>query len=186
MPEAMTLFMNAHHKHPNILELEPETIRDELGVTSKQVCQILALGNVMKNHSAFEDYHVFQKTVLEINDRTVDFSFHQDLGVPEIEWAVCVMRMIDPVFPFSNEVLSFMAVHLHEEGFTQVPFFLAQQSSISGINVEFFLNQLNHKHDITRETKALQDKLIFEVNNYVQSRYELLNEELLGGHNDKQ
>lgn len=141
--EAYALFIKAHEKYDHLVELEPETISSMMNYSAHDVEKVLACENVFYNFSAFEHYHIFEKTALLLNDRVVDFEHSQELTPCELEWAVGNMRLIDPLHPFSNEVLSYIAVMLHEDGMFIPSPIIAAEKSITGIGVQHFLLELN-------------------------------------------
>jgi hypothetical protein len=177
--EAYALFVKASAKLGDISEYEPETICAALKLNDQDCEKILAAANVFKMHTAFEDYHVFQKTALVFNDITVDFKTQQELHAPEIEWALATMRLLDPVFPFSNEVLSYIAVCLHEEGFLRATPHSNKEKTKDGLTVQYFLDEVNNHDSAHDDTGFIVQETIHKVvEDYYKQRKDKLYEEL--------
>jgi hypothetical protein len=179
--EAYSLYIKTLHTIPDFHELEPEpeTICNIMKVNEEDCSKILACETALVTHHAFEQFHVFQKFCVCINDRKVDFKTHQEVTPSEVEWGVLCLRMIDPVYPFSNEVLGFIAAILYNDGLLSVPEHIARESSVSNLTVQDFLNDVNNGNKVHDHTgERAQSEIKKNISDYVHDRYQKLIQEL--------
>jgi hypothetical protein len=176
--EALTVYSKASKEFKHIQEIEPNILMETLGCGGKDCEKVYACQTVVEQHSPFEQFHVFQNVAIVFNDRAADFLLHQDLSSTEIVWAVYMMRMLDPVFPFRDEVLAYMATILHEDGLVRVPAILAKEKSMDGLNVQYFLNQANRNTTLTADGERVHNQKMRMIDDYVQDRQAKLLEEL--------
>lgn len=172
--EAYALFVKAHDKLGPLAELEPETISQAMKYSDFELEKVLACENVVQNHSPFEQHHVFEKTALLFNDRVVDFVNYQELTPCELEWTFGVFRLLDPIFPFDNEVLCYCAVLLHEDGLLTTPPLMSKEVSVSGQTIQSFLEEINAKPDASLLSANTP------IMNNIKEYYEARMNELLG------
>ena len=178
--EALVLFLEASKKlPPDFIDLEPETICQMMKISRKDCAKIFAIATAIYHHAIFEDYDVFEKAVVTLNDDDADFSIRQEINACEIAWAVKAIRMTDDLYPFSTSILSAIAIYLHEEGFLQVPEVLASEKSNQGFTIQVLLNELNqNKNPLSNEGIKVQKMLQDNVSSYVADRTAKLNSEL--------
>lgn len=141
--EALTLFIKFSAKHPNFINEYYEKIMKEhklsfLDIEKLQVCNLIA-----HSHFPFTDYHVFQKIVKVINHTNANFIVHQEITPPEIEYAMYVIRKIDPHSVFSGEILAYIACIFHDNGILSLSPLIKKEVDNEGIQSQFFLNKLN-------------------------------------------
>lgn len=176
--EALTVFFLAEKKLPNFFELEPITIKENVNLSPIELEMVLCCQNIWHTHSAFEHWHVFEKTVAVLNDRQADFNRTQELSIPEICWAINNMRIIDSQSKFSNEVLAYIACYLHEEGYTSVPEELNEKAS-DGESILHLLLELNAKgYHLSAEAMAIETEKKNIIINYIHNRLLKLSSEL--------
>lgn len=131
-----------HRLGEGLFTFEPEVLKGCIVDHDRQLEQALCVANFVTTDSAYTDSHIFNHTVCVFNDRPADFYHMAEITVSEICWALHQMRSIDPVGLFTNEVLAYIAVILHEEGFVIPPPELQKETSIEGLPFIYFLDQL--------------------------------------------
>lgn len=141
------------------LDFEPETFREDLGVSGRILDKIMA-GIVLKTTSKFwNDIVTFEKVALALNNRSVSFTEYQDLSPAEIAWAVTEAGFITHPEPFGDDVKIYIAKKLHDEGYDLAPFPLGE--------VQEQLNQVNKLSDISGDRETVQRAKHDAVNEYV-------------------
>lgn len=167
--EAFSLFIKAEKAIPNWFELEPETLKEALHVSSLDLEKLFACQTVFHSHSAFTDYNIFDKVCSVFNDEPADFTYIQDHHPPEIVWTVVQMRMIDDVTPFSEEVMAYIAFHLHKDGIIYIPKEIENEKCLSNLlNIEYFLKEYNkNSAPLTKEAVVIQHKMLKKISEYV-------------------
>jgi len=166
--EALTVFFLAQAKFPDFFQYEPETIKSKLNLDLMELEELLCCQNIWHNLTPFEDWHIFEKTVCVLNQRHSNFLITQDINPSEICWAIKSMRRIDDQSLFSDEVLEYISVILHHEGFITAPDILKTEQSYTGLGVDFFLKQLNKHHEY-HDYKS-KNEIFNNINNYVSDR----------------
>lgn len=180
--EAFSLFVKAEKSLPGWYELEPEVLKETLKLDSLEMEKLYACQTVFHSHSAFTDYHIFDKVCSVFNDEPADFKHIQDHHPTEITWAITQMRMIDKYTPFSEEVLAYIAFHLHKDGLMIVPTEIKTEKDISGkLDIEYFLNDFNkNASPLTEEAKKIQVSMLKKITNYINEKKEVVKKELAG------
>lgn len=152
----------------------------EMGFNSHEIDRIMAARLVIHATEPFTEWHVFLAVATALNNLTPDWDEPMDLSVAELAWAADAMRYMDPVTPFSDEVASFVAMALHEEGFvvTPEPLKFAQEclmSRASNEGVALSLRLANHGDDLACR---IQLERLLAVANYVNNNHKKLISEL--------
>ena len=151
------------------LEFEPETFKQDLGISDEVLGKIMA-GIVLKTTSRFwNDIVPFEKIALALNDRSVSFTEYQELSPAEIAWAVTEAGFITQPEPFGDDVKIYIAKILHDEGYDLAPFPLGEtQEQLNSINKtrrEYFQDSsLSDERQLVQRTKH------DSVNDYVMSQ----------------
>lgn len=178
--EAYTILILSQAKLPDFYDYEPEIIIEALNISSVECEALLCAQEVFQNSTAFEEWHVFEKAIVVFNGRPADFMTTQELAVPEIVWGILTMRKIDPVSTFSSEVLGYIAVYLHEEGFVNVPPAIEHEKCDDGLGIQYFLDKLNkNKVLLSDEAKKIHEKKHDLVSEYSKDRQSKLEKELM-------
>lgn len=117
------------------LEFEPETFKQDLGISDEVLGKIMA-GIVLKTTSRFwNDIVPFEKIALALNNRSVSFTEYQELSPAEIAWAVTEAGFITHPEPLDDDVKIYIAKILHDEGYDLAPFPLGEvQEQLNSIN----------------------------------------------------
>jgi len=84
------------------------------------------------------DYRVFEKVCLQLNDRIVDPEEFSPPAVHEICWAIRELGYRKPVFAFSDEVKTYIVEILLENGYFYVP---RELDDLSGLLRETILER---------------------------------------------
>lgn len=153
-------------------EYEPETLAGFF-TNPLELEKVLAITNFIVNDSAHDQWEIFLQTVLVLNDREASFDYIPDVTVAELAWAIYQLRMIDPILHFSTEVLRFISVLLHDEGWLAPPSSMKDLTSTDNIHLSFLLRDLNGAFDYSsvpspEAAQALQIKDAL-VNKYIES-----------------
>lgn len=82
---------------------------------------ILALQVLCKTNFAFEDWHVFEKTVHALNMNHVTFEHVQVAELDEIAYAIVVMNKIRPKATYEDDVLAYIAASANHCGVVYLP-----------------------------------------------------------------
>jgi len=85
--------------------------------TEENIHKIGAYSVAVETNRFENDYRVFEKVCLALNDRTVDPFELSPPSVAEIAWALFEIRLKKPRFKFSNEVSKYAVSVLKSEGF---------------------------------------------------------------------
>lgn len=174
--EAFTCFLLADIKMPKFSNYEPESIMEHLKFSSMECQMALCLMNVWHNHSAFVEWHIFEKTVITLNDREINPLINQEITPCEIAYAITVMRMVDKDSKFSDEVIKYISVMLYHDGFFKSPHHICDEISMNGVTVQKMLNTFNKGTD--GDMDFHDNVLIDAVDKYVDARLAKMKSEL--------
>jgi len=89
-------------------EIEPETIRQMFPTLNElDIEKVHAARLIIHTRFPFEDFYVFEDTVLALNGSTPDFSILQGCTPEQIWYAVDIMTKLRPQVEFSWEVQAY-------------------------------------------------------------------------------
>lgn len=155
-------------------EYEPETLREALNLDTLDIEKLQVMLIAFHTTHIFDEWHVFEKAVAVINNRHADFEHIQDLTTSELVYALKCIRRIDNSTTFTDEVLTKMALIVHEDGIAidYVPDILNNEISVSGLRFKFFLSKFNNSDSILDSSSiAVQQEMIKAINLYVDTNY---------------
>jgi len=89
-------------------------MKGELDIEAKN--KIMALRNVLLVDYFFEDWDIFEKVVLSLNDIPTDFSSIQLIDPSHIAFALGQVKSLRPKMKLSNEVKASIAARCSEAG----------------------------------------------------------------------
>lgn len=178
--EAVTLLVYASKKMKNFYKYETILLESALNLSKKNVEKLMMAYTVFSSHRIFDEIDIFEKAILLMNNRFVNYSVTgQDITVAELVWGIAQIRVIDPLSRFSNDVLSYIAVNLYDEGFIRVPKRLLKEQSYQDVKIQMQLDKLINpghlKNDFVKKAEDLKHKL---VDTYVQEKKDNLIKEI--------
>jgi hypothetical protein len=168
--EAYSLFLHCEKKLPNFFDLEPEVIKEALKLTDLDCEKILACQTVFHNHLPFVSHNVFEKVCSVFNDEPADFMHTQGCTPAEATWTVQCMRMLDPISPFSEQVLGYIAFVFYQEGFLTLPEQIAKETSEQGLKAQWFLDNYNRSKELFPDAKKNQQKMLQSIQEYCENK----------------
>lgn len=112
-------YLSAKAKHKDIDDWLSESISLEFGNDKLDI--ISASSACFTSDRPWEDFRVFEKVALVLNDRYVFGDIVQDLDVKEIAYAVTLLKKMFPDNLFNDEVSKFIAIEAADEGFVILP-----------------------------------------------------------------
>lgn len=178
--EAVTLLVYASKKLKDFYKYEPVLLETALNLSKKNIEKLLMAYNVFHSHRIFEEIDLFEKSIILMNNRFVNYNVTgQDVTVAELSWGVAQIRVVDPLSRFSNDVLSYIAVNLYEEGFIKVPNRLKKEKSYQNVKIQTQLDKLlapNHlKNAMVEKAENFKHKL---VEDYIKEKKDNLIKEM--------
>lgn len=180
--EAVSAFIWADKKVPNIFELEPETIKEALEVDDKTLEQIQVCYNIFHTHHVFDDYRIFEKACCVLNGREADFQHMQEIHLAELAWAIECIRMIDHETKFSDEVLEYISIIIVHEGLFFAPENIANEISVSNTPISYYIDRNCPSGTLVQlekaEVKNNQKAMLEHCKLFVKAKTENLQREL--------
>jgi hypothetical protein len=177
--EAYSLFIKAQKELPDFFKLEPEVIQEALKISAFDCEKLFACQTIFHNHLAFTSHNIFEKVCSVLNNEPSDFMNTQEFTPAEATWTVMVMRMLDPVSLFSEEVLSYIAFAFFKDGFMSLPSAILKETSEQNLPASWFLDNFIKNKDLTEEAKKIQVDMLQSVQEYCYLKVSKLTEELL-------
>ena len=168
--EALTVFHLAEATFPNYYELEPETLKEGVGLSDLECEMVFVCQEIFTNHNVFRDWHVFEKAICVLNGRPANFLVTQELDPSEVVWGIEVIRKLDPESHFSEEVLSYIAVIFYDSGLIFLPESLKCEKSSQEIGLSFLFRMLYHHPKLNEEQEKIQNGMLHTINEYVSLR----------------
>lgn len=117
--QVVNCYLTAKAKYPDIDEWLAQSVSDEFG--EDKMDAIRAMSACFTTDRPWEDFRVFEKVVLTLNDRLVFGDIVQDLDIKEIAYAVEILKKMFPSNMFNDEVSKYIAIEATQEGFVILP-----------------------------------------------------------------
>lgn len=153
--KAIDYYLSIKAQFPDIDSWTAESVVAEFG--EENMNTIKAIGTCFTTDVPWEDFRVFEKVVLCLNDRLVFGDIVQDLDIKEIALAVHVMKKLFPEKQFNDEVSKYIAIEAVQEGFVILP-----------EELEFAQRFIPVTY-LTREQEQVQTLYLQEVEDYVKA-----------------
>lgn len=102
------------------VDYERESLRD-IGLNDLQIDKAMSVKIALYEPKAFTDWGYFHRLARAFNGHTSDGDLMYDLTLAELAWAVDVMRYLDGLTPWGEEVSGYVAAVAHSEGFVVLP-----------------------------------------------------------------
>jgi hypothetical protein len=117
--KVIEFYLSAKAKHPDIDDWLAESVVAEYGYDSLDAIQ--AIRACFVTDLPWEEFRVFEKVVLVLNDRLVFGEIVQDLDIKEIAYAVSILKGMFPENMFNDEISKYIAIEATQEGFIVLP-----------------------------------------------------------------
>lgn len=117
--QVVNCYLTAKKKYPDIDEWLAISVMHEFD--EEQASAILAMGCCYTTDRPWEDFRVFEKVVLVLNERLVFGDIIQDLDIKEIAYAICILKRLFPDKLFNDEIAKYIAIEATQEGFVVLP-----------------------------------------------------------------
>lgn len=163
------------------VEFEYESLRD-LGLSDPQVRKALAAKVALYEPKAFSDWGYFHRLAKAFNGYDTEGDFLYDLSLAEVAWAVDIMRYLDTLTPWGEEVCGYIAAIAHDEGFVTLPGIL----NFASERLAFLLSDVGQvvaariKRGVRDESTKVQIDKIKALQSFVNNKHRELGGQLEG------
>jgi hypothetical protein len=107
--------------------IEPETIRHLFPSISDEDCEkLMAFIVLYKNRYFWENFHIFEKLVLALNDVKPDFATMQGCSPEQIWYALDIAHNLFPTREFAPEILKYIEFMSNKVGVYIYPQYLQE------------------------------------------------------------
>ena len=183
--ESFTNYLKVLKVNEHFYKYDPLAIRMEYNLDSDTLGDAYMCHTIFHSVRVFEEYELFRNLVLGLNNRTPDFKFDKDVSPAEICWALKVIRtFLDPKTPFNDEVLTYIASELYQEGFfdcSSLEIIQGEKSIDSGLTAnELLAKFIPQGCIIPKEAVQIQKEAFDIINDYVDKRFQKQQEEIRG------